>query len=60
MPVAIAHGEGQAKWLNADHFCQHKLRNQLRFVMLIIMAIQTQEYPANPNGSPLGAGWGDK
>jgi len=54
MPVAIAHGEGRAEFADARHqqavmasdaIALRYIDNQLQF---------TEQYPANPNGSPMG------
>ncbi len=51
MPIAVAHGEGQAefrdlqKMQNADQIALQYVDNNIQV---------TENYPANPNGSPLG------
>lgn len=54
MPVAVAHGEGRAEFVDAAHqqalldsgaVALSYINNQLEI---------TEQYPANPNGSPLG------
>jgi len=54
MPVAVAHGEGRAEF--SDHTaklsCETSGAIAMRFVDNEIAV--TENYPANPNGSPLG------
>ena len=54
MPVAIAHGEGQAKWLHADNFASAQTSQTVALRYIDHYGNPTQEYPANPNGSLLG------
>jgi phosphoribosylformylglycinamidine synthase len=54
MPIAVAHGEGYAEFVSAQHlatFAQAGL-TAVRFVDNAGMP--TEKYPANPNGSPQG------
>ena len=54
MPVAIAHGEGRAEF--ADQAQQQALLDSgalsLRYIDNQLQV--TEQYPANPNGSPMG------
>jgi phosphoribosylformylglycinamidine synthase len=50
MPIAVAHGEGRAEYLEQSHF-SHAL-SALRYVDNHGKA--TERYPFNPNGSPAG------
>ncbi|MBD2859950.1 phosphoribosylformylglycinamidine synthase [Spongiibacter sp. KMU-158] len=54
MPVAVAHGEGRAEFASADQLAQLQAGGQmsLRFIDNHLQA--TEQYPANPNGSPEG------
>jgi phosphoribosylformylglycinamidine synthase len=54
MPIAVAHGEGYAEFVSAQHlatFAQAGL-TAVRFVDNA--GKPTEKYPANPNGSPQG------
>ncbi len=51
MPIAVAHGEGRAEFSALDKAQDAKLIT-LQYVDNAIQA--TENYPANPNGSPLG------
>jgi len=54
MPIAVAHGEGRAEFRDNAHLDALVQSGQiaLRFVDHRLRA--TEEYPFNPNGSPLG------
>ncbi len=54
MPVAVAHGEGRVEFANDAELkrCDQSGTVAMRFVDNFINT--TQQYPANPNGSPLG------
>ena len=54
LPIAVAHGEGQAEFADADarDACAASGLVSLRFVDN--RGRPTESYPANPNGSPLG------
>ncbi|MEX1032516.1 MAG: phosphoribosylformylglycinamidine synthase [Cellvibrionaceae bacterium] len=54
MPVAIAHGEGRAEFVNSNQLkqCDASGLVAMRFVDNVIRPTET--YPANPNGSPRG------
>ena len=54
MPVAVAHGEGRAEFVDAAH--QQALVDSNAIAMRYVdnhLAV-TEQYPANPNGSPMG------
>jgi phosphoribosylformylglycinamidine synthase len=50
MPIAVAHGEGHAEFVT--HKDQQEVQVALHFVDN--HGVQTEKYPANPNGSPEG------
>jgi phosphoribosylformylglycinamidine synthase len=54
MPVAVAHGEGRAEFSSPEHFqrCNTSGTVAMRYVDNGIEV--TENYPANPNGSPEG------
>ncbi|MBS0351050.1 MAG: phosphoribosylformylglycinamidine synthase subunit PurQ, partial [Proteobacteria bacterium] len=53
LPVVVAHGEGRAEFLNHDlATVQQKNLITLRYVNNHLQP--TEDYPANPNGSPKG------
>lgn len=54
MPVAIAHGEGRAKFagIESQAACDQSGTVALRFIDNALNV--TEKYPLNPNGSPLG------
>ncbi len=59
MPIAIAHGEGRAEFSSQDH--QNALRTGSSNGAVAMRYIDnhldvTENYPANPNGSPDGIG----
>ena len=54
MPIAVAHGEGFAEFANASQLDAFA-RSGLTAVRFVDNAGKpTENYPANPNGSPLG------
>jgi phosphoribosylformylglycinamidine synthase len=54
LPVVVSHGEGRAEFAN-EHGAEFALHNQLVPLCFINHHGQTtMNYPANPNGSPLG------
>ena len=54
MPVAVAHGEGRAEFRDASHQ-ERSLSNGTLALRYIDNHLQvTENYPANPNGSPAG------
>lgn len=54
LPVAIAHGEGRAEWLNPQDFAATKNSQLISLRYIDHAGKQADKYPANPNGSPLG------
>jgi phosphoribosylformylglycinamidine synthase len=54
MPIAVAHGEGRAEFKDGDHLRSAGSRVALRFVENAGAVANQNQYPANPNGSPLG------
>ncbi len=54
MPVAVAHGEGRAEFTDAAH--QQALVDSGAIAMRYVDndLTVTEQYPANPNGSPMG------
>ena len=56
MPIAVAHGEGRAEFVDAQQQ-QALLNSGVVPLSYIDNNLQvTEQYPANPNGSPLGIG----
>jgi phosphoribosylformylglycinamidine synthase len=56
MPVAVAHGEGRAEFLDAEHLNSFT-ESQAVAIRYVDNHLQVSEqYPTNPNGSPLGIG----
>ncbi len=54
LPIAVAHGEGRAEFSDAEALCECEQSGAvaMRFVDNNIKV--TENYPANPNGSPAG------
>ncbi|KKO48370.1 phosphoribosylformylglycinamidine synthase [Arsukibacterium sp. MJ3] len=54
MPIAVSHGEGHAEFASSDAFAKanHSGTVAMRFVNNVGKV--TEQYPANPNGSPAG------
>jgi phosphoribosylformylglycinamidine synthase len=52
LPIAVAHGEGYAEFANADAIDAARPLVALRYLDNYGRA--TEQYPSNPNGSPLG------
>ncbi len=52
IPVAVAHGEGRAEFLDAAHLAAVRAQVAVRFVEG--WGEVAERYPANPNGSPDG------
>ncbi len=54
MPVAVDHGEGRAEFVDSENLkaCENSGTIALRFIDNALRA--TEQYPANPNGSPAG------
>ena len=54
MPVAVAHGEGRAEFKDDAHLDLAKKSGQLVLRYTDNYGKATEQYPLNPNGSPLG------
>ena len=54
MPIAVAHGEGRAEFSSAAHLNQLSGSGSVALRYVNNRGDQTQQYPANPNGSPEG------
>ncbi len=54
MPIAVAHGEGQAEFRDAAHLQALDSAGQVALRYVDNHGQVSQRYPANPNGSPLG------
>jgi len=54
LPVAVAHGEGRAEFVDADAMRQLELSAQAPLRYIDNQLTVTEIYPANPNGSPAG------
>ena len=54
MPVAVAHGEGRAEFLNTEKLSLLKQGNLLALKYIDNRGETALRYPANPNGSPDG------
>src|SRR5690606_32664130 len=54
LPVAVAHGEGRAEFASSEALenCENSGTVAMRFVDNCVQV--TEQYPANPNGSPQG------
>jgi phosphoribosylformylglycinamidine synthase len=54
MPIAVSHGEGRAEFASAEALeaCNESGMVALRYIDNHLSV--TEQYPANPNGSPLG------
>nr|WP_136251625.1 phosphoribosylformylglycinamidine synthase [Ningiella ruwaisensis] len=54
MPIAVSHGEGRAEF--SDEAQLHRLQSQNQVALRYVdnYGQMTEQYPANPNGSPLG------
>ncbi|MEH6650734.1 MAG: phosphoribosylformylglycinamidine synthase [Motiliproteus sp.] len=52
MPIAIAHGEGQAEFNNTGHLRSLQGAGNVALRYVDNHGQPTQQYPANPNGSP--------
>ncbi|MFT7562087.1 MAG: phosphoribosylformylglycinamidine synthase, partial [Flavobacteriales bacterium] len=52
MPIAVAHGEGRAEFASEDDI--NELVGQIALRYVDNYGQVTQQYPANPNGSPQG------
>ena len=56
MPVAVAHGEGRAEFLDAGHLGSFTDSDAVAMRYVDNHLQVSESYPANPNGSPLGIG----
>ncbi|WP_282347741.1 phosphoribosylformylglycinamidine synthase [Pseudomonas sp. PS01301] len=54
MPIAIAHGEGHAEFASADALLQADVSGCVALRFVDTHGKVTEQYPANPNGSPRG------
>ena len=54
MPIAVAHGEGRAEFANLSQLDQLNGSGSVALRYVNNRGEQTQQYPANPNGSPEG------
>ncbi|RDE19604.1 phosphoribosylformylglycinamidine synthase [Motiliproteus coralliicola] len=54
MPIAVAHGEGQAEFKDADHLAALQNSHNVALRYIDNGGQITETYPANPNGSPAG------
>lgn len=54
MPIAVSHGEGRVEVRNAEHLAAIEQSGTVALRYLDNFGNVTQNYPANPNGSPNG------
>ena len=54
LPIVVSHGEGQAEFRDPTHLQQLIVARQVALNFVNTRGALTQDYPANPNGSPLG------
>jgi phosphoribosylformylglycinamidine synthase len=54
MPIAVAHGEGYAEFVSAQHLAAFSQAGLTAMRFVDNSGSPTQRYPANPNGSPQG------
>ncbi|KAG2230125.1 phosphoribosylformylglycinamidine synthase [Thamnidium elegans] len=54
LPIAVAHGEGRATFKNDEEMQQFQIQNLAATSYVDNYGNVTQQYPANPNGSPRG------
>ncbi|TVQ70198.1 MAG: phosphoribosylformylglycinamidine synthase [Oceanospirillales bacterium] len=54
MPIAIAHGEGRAEFKDAQHLQTLQQSGDIALRYVDNRGRVTEQYPANPNGSPAG------
>lgn len=54
MPIAIAHGEGHAEFASADALLEADVSGCVALRFVDNHGKVTEQYPANPNGSPRG------
>ncbi|MFC3150216.1 phosphoribosylformylglycinamidine synthase [Litoribrevibacter euphylliae] len=56
MPIAIAHGEGRTEFRDTAHLDTANTSGTVAIRYVDNYGQQTQQYPFNPNGSPMGIG----
>jgi phosphoribosylformylglycinamidine synthase len=56
MPIAIAHGEGRAEFRDEAHLIGLQGTGDIALRYVDNYGRVTEQYPANPNGSPAGIG----
>ncbi|MFA5631333.1 MAG: phosphoribosylformylglycinamidine synthase [Porticoccaceae bacterium] len=54
MPIAVAHGEGRAEFAGADDLAALESSGKVAVRFIDNHLAVTEQYPANPNGSPQG------
>ena len=54
IPVAVAHGEGRAEFLNGAHLAQAMEPGRVTLKYVDNYGKVASLYPANPNGTPEG------
>ena len=54
MPIAIAHGEGRAEFKDTQHLQRLQQSGDIALRYVDNRGRVTEQYPANPNGSPAG------
>ncbi|MFW1677513.1 phosphoribosylformylglycinamidine synthase [Pontibacter sp. JAM-7] len=54
MPIAVAHGEGRAEFASQDHLAALQSSGTAALRYVNNQGQPTEQYPANPNGSPDG------
>ena len=54
MPIAVSHGEGRAEFKSTEQLSQLQQGNAVALRYVDNFGRYTEQYPANPNGSPMG------
>lgn len=54
MPIAVSHGEGRAEFANTQNIASLQQNQQIAIRYVDNYGNVTEDYPANPNGSPQG------
>jgi phosphoribosylformylglycinamidine synthase len=54
MPIAVSHGEGRVEVKDAEHLAAIEASGSVALRFVNNYGEQTEQYPANPNGSPNG------
>ncbi len=54
MPIAVSHGEGRVEVRNAEHLAALEQADTVALRYIDNYGKLTEQYPANPNGSPNG------